>query len=36
MNPLVPYLAQKGSRYLDNSVFEIRLSKVIIFVRVYS
>ena len=33
MNPLVPYLAQKGSKYLDNSILEIRLSKTIIFIK---
>ena len=36
MDPLVPCLAQKGSRYLDNDIFEIRLSKTVIFVKMCS
>ena len=36
MNPLVTCLAQKGSRYLDNAIIEIRLSKTVIFVKMCS
>ena len=36
MDTLVPCLAQKGSIYLDNGILEIRLSKTIIFVKMYS
>ena len=32
MDPLVLCLAQKSSRYLDNGILEIRLSKIVIFV----
>ena len=36
MDPLVPYLAQKGSVYFDNGIFEIKLLKTIIFVKMYN
>ena len=36
MDTLAPCLAQKGSRYLDNDIFEIRLSKTVIFVKICS
>ena len=36
MYPLVPCLTQKVSRYLDNDILEIRLSKTVIFVKICS
>ena len=36
MVPPVPCPAQKGSRYLDNDILEITLSKIVIFVKMYS
>ena len=36
MDPLVPCLGEKGSKYLDNDILEIRLSDTIIFVNMCS
>ena len=36
MDPLVPCLGHIGSIYLDNGIFEIRLSKTDIFVNICS